>query len=240
MSTTANNIVTTAPGARQQGALQVEVIADLVCPFCYLGKRRLDTALEAVRGPREISWYPYQLNPDMPADGMAFDDYLAQRFGNAANIQPVLDGLVREGRAEGIEFRFDRLRHVPNTLAAHQLMQLAGTEHRDQTALAETLMRAFFEQGEDIGNHDFLIDAASGQALEADSVRRALGDAGVRQNVLSREAQVRASGMSGVPGYLLNRRLLVVGAQPADTMISAFDRAMFGEGDDVLEPAGLH
>ncbi|MDX1500422.1 MAG: DsbA family oxidoreductase [Woeseiaceae bacterium] len=240
MSTIANNIVTTARPGLRQGALQVEVIADLVCPFCYLGKRRLDTALEAVRGPREISWYPYQLNPDMPVGGMAFDAYLAQRFGNAANIQPVLDGLAREGRAEGIEFRFDRLRHVPNTLAAHQLMQLAGTEHRDQTALAEALMRAFFEQGEDIGDHEFLVDVASRYALAADSVRAALDDADVRQNVLSREAQVRASGMSGVPGYLLNRRLLVVGAQPADTMINAFDQAMFGEGDDALEPASLH
>lgn len=240
MGTTANQIVTTARPARRQGALQVEVIADLVCPFCYLGKRRLDTALEAVRGPRDISWYPYQLNPDMPTEGMAFDEYLAQRFGNAASIQPVLDGLVREGLSEGIEFRFDRLQHVPNTLAAHQLMQLAGTEHRDQTALAEALMRAFFEQGEDIGDHEFLIDVAAGHALTADSVRQALGDAGVRQNVLSREAQVRASGMSGVPGYLLNRRLLVVGAQPADTMINAFDQAMFGEGDDPPVPAAVH
>ncbi|MDH3533444.1 MAG: DsbA family oxidoreductase [Gammaproteobacteria bacterium] len=221
-------------------ALHVEVIADLICPFCYLGKRRLDRALCAVQGPSEVHWYPYQLNPDMPAAGIAFDAYVARRFGNPANIQPVLDSLTTEGRREGIRFRFDKVRHVPNTLPVHQLMQLSEAEGGNQSALAEDLMAAFFERGEDIGDTEVLVASGARHGLDAAAVRRALADERIRQIVLSREAQVRGSGMAGVPGYLLNRRLLVVGAQGTETLINAFDRAMFGEGDDGLLSPAVH
>ena len=216
------------------------MIADLICPFCYLGKRRLDDALRAVQGPSDVSWYPYQLNPDMPAEGMSFDAYLSRRFGNPANIQPVLDSLTAEGRNAGIVFDFARLTHVPNTLPAHQLMHLAETEGKDQSALAEDIMAAFFERGDDVGDVDVLVSVAGRHGLAADSVRQAVGDEKVREIVLAREAQVRSSGMSGVPGYLLNRRLLVVGAQSTETMINAFDRAMFGEGGDEITSPVLH
>ena len=238
MSQPTTSIVRAPDRVAATAALHVEVIADLICPFCFLGKRRLDAALTAVEGPSDVSWYPYQLNPDMPAAGMSFDDYLARRFGNPANIQPVLDTLAAEGRREGIDFRFDKLAHVPNTLPAHQLMHLAETEGKDQSALAEDLMAGFFERGANIGETDVLVATAARHGLGADAVRQAVTDDQVRQIVLSREAQVRSSGMSGVPGYLLNRRLLVVGAQDRDALINAFDRAMFGEGgDEILSPA---
>jgi len=221
-------------------ALHVEVIADLVCPFCFLGKRRLDQALLAVQGPSEVSWYPYQLNPDMPSKGMSMDEYLALRFGSADNIQPLLDQLTAEARREGIEFRFDRIEHVPNTLRAHQLMYLAEIEQRDQSALAEELMSAFLGRGEDIGDIDVLVELAARQGLAADDVAHIVDDDTARQSVMSREAQVRSSGISGVPGYLLNRRLLVIGAQQTDAMVNAFDRAMFGEGNDAIVSPALH
>lgn len=239
-----SRVLTTTAGRDDRSApvasLQVDVIADLICPFCFLGKRRLDAALEAVRGPRELSWYPFQLNPDMPAAGMSLDEYLSRRFGNVSRIQPVLDGLVAEGRREGVEFRFDKLDHVPNTLPAHQLMQLAEMRGKDQTRLAESLMRAFFERGENIGSPDMLVEIGGWHGLDADSVMRTFADDTSKQIVRAREAQMRASGLSGVPGFLLNRRLLVVGAQPADMLIGAFDQAMFGDADDDLQPARLH
>src|SRR5210317_2513883 len=92
-----------APGA----ALHVEVIADLVCPFCYIGKRRLDQAMQAVQGPSDVSWYPYQLNPDMPETGMSLDGYLSMRFGSPENVQPALDQLSADARREAIDLRFD-------------------------------------------------------------------------------------------------------------------------------------
>ena len=238
MSETLLNIAGSPARVAPEAALNVEVIGDLVCPFCFLGKRRLDTALEAVRGPVETSWYPWQLNPELPADGMVFGDYLAQRFGSAKAVQPVLDSLKREGKDAGIDFRFDLIRRMPNTLRAHQLLYLAEKKDKDAVALADALMSAFFEHGKDIGDVDVLVRIAEAHGLDAGDVVAIAEDGEARDAVLACERQVRASGISGVPGYLLNRRLLVVGAQDVDSMINAFDRAMFGEGTDgVVSPA---
>lgn len=225
-----------APGA----SLHVEVIADLACPFCYLGKRRLATALRAVRGPYDVSWLPWQLNPDMPTEGQSLDEYLTHRFGSPAIVEPILQSLTAEGKGVGIAFRFDRMKRVPNTLKAHQLMYLAESERRDQSALADNLMSAFFERGEDIGDTAVLVEQAGRQGIKPDDVVRAIDDEAARQIVATREGQVRASGIAGVPGFLLNRRLLIVGAQDADAMVNAFDRAMFGEGTDRLVSPALH
>ncbi|MDX1517300.1 MAG: DsbA family oxidoreductase [Woeseiaceae bacterium] len=225
-----------APGA----ALHVEVIADLICPFCFLGKRRLATALKAVQGPYDVSWFPWQLNPEMPSGGVDFEDYLTRRFGSPSNIAPVLESLAEEGKREGIAFRFDQLTRVPNTFRAHQVMYLAETEGRDQSALAEELMSGFFEHGADIGDTGVLVDLAGRHGMKADDVVHIIDDSAARQIVANREGQVRSSGIVGVPGFLLNRRLLMIGAQDADTMVNAFDRAMFGEGTDGLESPALH
>jgi predicted DsbA family dithiol-disulfide isomerase len=220
--------------------LRVEVVADFVCPFSFLGKRRLDAALRAVQGPSEINWYPFQLNPEIPPEGLAFEDYLATRFGNPANVAPALEELTKEGARQGIRFAFDKIRHVPNTLPAHQLMQHAESLGKDQTALAESLMSAFFEEGRNIGERSVLVELAQRHAIPAEETRTALGSDKARQAVVTREAQVRGSGLSTAPGFLINRRLLVVGAQPTDNIVNAFDRAMFGEGTDALVSPALH
>ena len=240
MSAIFANIVRATDRVAPTAALHVEVIADFVCPFSYLGKRRFDDAMRAVQGPSDVSWYPYQLNPDMPQDGMSLEDYLTQRFGSPAGIQPVLDSLIAEGRQASIDFRFKQLTHVPNTLAAHQVMYRAETEGKDQSALAEEFMSAFFVRGENIGETDVLVELAGRHGLDATDVVRVIEDDAARQVVLTREAQVRASGIAGVPGFLLNRRLLLVGAQTTDNMVNAFDRAMFGEGDEEIISPALH
>lgn len=240
VSQTVSNIVRNSDPAGRTAALNVEVIADFVCPFCFIGKRRLDEALQAVQGPRDVSWYPYQLNPEIASTGQPFDDYLTRRFGNPANVAPVLNHLTETGKAAGIAFRFDRLRQVPNTLAVHQLMYLADTMDVDTSALADELMSAFFEHGRNIGEKDELVDIASSHGMAADEVSEAINNDEIKQFVLKREAEARSSGIIGVPGFLLNRRLLIVGAQDADTLISGFDRAMFGEGSDLLASPAPH
>lgn len=238
MSETYSSIARLDSRLAPTAALHVEVVADVICPFCFLGKRRLDEALKAVQGPSDVSWYPYQLNPDMPQDGLSLDEYLATRFGNPANIQQALEHLETEGRKEGIEFRFDRIANVPNTLRAHQVLYLAESLGVDQGVLAEYLMKAFFERGADIGDIETLLDLTSRHGLAAADVLKVIDDQAAKQVVLSREAQVRSSGIAGVPGYLLNRRLLVIGAQDTEVLVSAFDRAMFGEGTDgIVSPA---
>ena len=240
MSQTLSNIIRDNDRVAPTASLHVEVIADLVCPFCFIGKRRLDEALQAVQGPSDVSWYPYELNPEIPTAGLAFDEYLTRRFGSPENVEPILIHLAAQGKSAGIDFRFDRLRHVPNTLGVHQVMQLAETRGIDQSAVADSLMSAFFEHGRNIGDESELIDIVGQHGLSADEVRKALADDRIRDLVLMREGQVRSSGLSGVPGFLLNRRLLVVGAQDTDNIINAFDQAMFGEGTDALVSPALH
>ena len=240
MSETRFNIVPTTDRVTPAATLHVQVIADFVCPFSFLGKRRLDRALEAVQGPAEQSWYPFQLNPEMPPEGLPFEKFLQLRFGGRDNIEPVLERLVLEGATDGIRFDFDSIRHVPNTLAAHQVMQAAERLGRDPTALAEGLMSAFFEKGLNIGERELLVDIAAEVGLPADETHNAIGSDIARQTVVTREAQVRSSGLNAAPGFLLNRRLLVVGAQPVDNLVNAFERAMFGEGTDSLVSPALH
>lgn len=240
MSETLFNFVRQNERFTPTATLHVEVIADFVCPFCFLGKRRFDRALAAVQGPSNTSWYPFQLNPGIPLVGQSFDDYLDQRFGGIANIEPVLEQLVDEGRHEGIEFRFDRIEHVPNTLPIHQVMQQAQNVGADQSAFADELMRAFFEQGRNIGDPDVLAEIAARHGIPELKAREAIGSDQLRQVVVTREARVRNSGMPAAPGFLVNRRLLVVGAQPTDYIVNAFDRAMFGASTDTLESPAIH
>jgi predicted DsbA family dithiol-disulfide isomerase len=240
MSQLLSNIVRGNDRITPTAALHVEVIADFVCPFCFIGKRRLDEALKAVEGPSDVTWYPFQLNPDMPPEGQPFDVFIKDRFGSPANLEPVLEHLVEEGEAAGIRFRFDKLRHVPNTLPVHQLMQAAEKLGVDQSALAEDLMSAFFEEGRNIGEPGVLIDVAEPHGISATETGKAVGSDQLRQMVISRESQVRASGLLGAPGFLINRRLLVVGAQTTDNIVNAFDRAMFGEGTDSLVSPALN
>ncbi len=209
--------------------LRVDVIADLICPWCYLGKRRLDDALAAVHGPSTVSWYPFQLNPTMPVDGMDFDEYLSSKFGDASVVQPGLDHLIHAGRREGIHFRFDRIKRVPNTLDAHRVMQLAERRGRDASQLADNIMKRFFEDGEDISDRDVLVSQGEISGLKAADIHKVLDDESTRQMVLSQEAQVRKGGVTGVPDFLINKRLFVTGAQSTGVLVNVFDRAMFGE-----------
>jgi predicted DsbA family dithiol-disulfide isomerase len=240
MSETLFNIVPANDRVTPTATLHVQVIADFVCPFCYLGKRRLDAALGAVEGPSQVNWIPFQLNPEISPGGLPFDDYLTQRFGGRSNIQPILERLAAEGKADGIHFDFDRIQQVPNTLPAHQVVQAAESLGLDQVRLAEGLMSAFFEEGRNIGERNVLIDIAHQVGMSARDTRAALGSDQSRQIVVTQEAQVRASGINAAPGFLMNRRLLVVGAQPTDNLVNAFDRAMFGEGTDSLVSPALH
>lgn len=221
-------------------SLHVEVIGDLACPFSFLGLKRLDGALDAVKGPVDRGWFPWQINPELPAEGVEFSDYLSRRFGSPMTVQPVLERLIREGKGEGIDFRFDLIQRMPNTMIAHQLLYLAEIEGKDAVALAAALMSAFFEHGLDIGDVDVLTQVATAHGLDAADVVAISSDEKAREAIVAREQQVRSSGIGSVPGFLLNRRLLVVGAQEADTLVNAFDTAMFGEGTDGIESPALN
>lgn len=239
MSQTASNIVD-QNGKPLQATLQVDIIADLVCPWCYLGKRRLDDAMLAVGGPSTVNWFPFQLNPAMPAAGMDVDEYLTSKFGNAAELKPALDKLTEVGKSEGINFNFDKVSRIPNTLNAHRVMKLAEAERVSTSDLAEEFLRGFFESGLDIGDRDVLSELAMRHGLEYQDIGKTLDNELSRKAVLSQEAQVRQGGVAGVPNFLVNRRLFLVGAQSTLTLVNAFDRAMFGAISESLISPTVH
>jgi predicted DsbA family dithiol-disulfide isomerase len=226
--------------AASPAMLQVDIISDLVCPWCYLGKRRLDDALLAVRGPSVVNWYPFQLNPAMPEAGMGFEEYLASRFGDPEALRPALARLTATGATEGINFRFDRISHIPNTLNAHRVMRLAETEGIPAPGIAESIMRGFFEDGLNISNRDVLLELGGRSGLSETVINKTLDDDVTRRTVLSQEAQVRRSGVTGVPDFLINKRLFVIGAQSTESLVNVFDRAMFGQESDLPVSATLH
>jgi predicted DsbA family dithiol-disulfide isomerase len=230
----------TSNDAASTAALQVDVIADLICPWCYMGKRRLDRALASVRGPNKVSWYPFQLNPDMPASGMDFEEYLVTKFGDLDKLRPAIEQLEREGREENINYRFDRLTRIPNTLDAHRLMKLAHTHGASPSALAERILEAFFERGQDIADRELLAALGAKEGLLLPDVYKTFDDESSEQLVLSQEAQVRKNGVTGVPDFLVNKRLFVVGAQSANNLLTVFDRVMFGEDSDLPVSPTLH
>jgi len=220
--------------------LRVDIIADLICPWSYLGKRRLDDALAAVHGPSVINWFPFQLNPDMPADGMAFDEYLTTKFGDPQNVQPGLDFLTAAGTEQDIHFRFDRIERVPCTLDAHRLMTLADQERADTSTLADRILKGFFEEGLDIADRDVLLTLGGDCGLSAGTISATLDDDMSRQRVLSLEAQVRKGGVTGVPDFLINERLFILGAQKTDVLVGVFDKAIFGDGNDQVVSHAIH
>ncbi len=219
--------------AASPATLQVDVIADLICPWCYLGKRRLDDALSAVHGPSHVSWYPFQINPAMPLAGMPLDEYLEKRFGSAEKLQRAMDELTQIGKAEGINFNFDKLERIPNSLDAHRLMKLAEAEEISASDLAENILRGFFENGLDIADRDVLIDIGGGSGLSPTEINKTLDNDQSRHAVLSQEAHVRQNGVTAVPDFLVNKRLFAVGAQSTENLVTIFDRAMFGEESDL-------
>lgn len=178
-----------SPGAADSislATLQIDVIADLVCPWCWLGKRRLDDALLAVHGPSQVSWYPFQVNPRLPEGGASFQDYVASRFGQTENLEPKLAELTLAGRAEGIHFRFDRLSRIPSTVHAHRLLKLAEAEGTSVSAVAESLFRGFFEEGLDISERDVLVELGRHAGLSPLAIRRTLDDDATRQIEIGR------------------------------------------------------
>ncbi len=218
-------------------SLNIDVIADVACPWSFLGKRRLDRALASYSGPVHIVWHPFQLNPDLPADGVTFDAYLAERFGGRGQVAEGLRKLEMLGAENGILFNFADLKRVPNTLNAHRVM-LLGRENDVQSELAEVLYRAFFEQGRDIGDPGVLVELGRQVGLPGEAVRAALNDDTRLKIVAAEETQARQMGFVATPNYLFNRRVLLPGAAEVDTLVSAFAEAVFPADGDAV--ASLH
>jgi len=204
--------------------LSIDVVSDVVCPWCFIGKRRLEAALELYRNQRPeapapaITFHPFELNPDIPREGIPRADYIAKKFG--ARGYSAHDRLVNAGAQLGIPFAFDRIARQPNTLAAHALIERARAAGV-QPAVKEALMKAFFVDGLDLTDRETLIRVASEAGLERKVAEAALADEDLRRAVAEEEGKARAMGVNGVPFFVFNGKLAVEGAQPPEVLLEA-------------------
>jgi predicted DsbA family dithiol-disulfide isomerase len=195
--------------------IRLDIFSDPVCPWCYIGKANLDRALEAhADHPFRIEWHPFQLNPDMPAEGVDKHDYLAAKFGEERLVQMHLR-LKEASRAAGTEIDPDTPRRMPNTLNAHRLIHWAGLEGR-QTAVVSAIMRAYWREGRDIGNAAVLADIAAAAGMDRAVTARLLASDADADDIRARDSDARAKGVSAVPTFLIAQHYVVSGAQPPE------------------------
>lgn len=195
----------------------VEVVSDAICPWCYVGKRRLEAALALLPAgvTVDITWLPFELNPDMPKDGVERDDYRRRKFGSLERSRALDKQVAAVAAGEGIAMRHELMQRTPNTFDAHRLIWLAK-QQGVQDRLVEALFRGYFVEGRDIGDHDILIELASSVGIADARARRMLaGDEGVAEVAALAQAQVRR-GVSGVPTFVIENSQAFSGAQPAD------------------------
>ncbi len=203
----------------------IDVISDAICPWCWIGKAHLDAALEELRGEGlefRVRWLPFQLNPDMPEDGVERAAYRAQKFGSLARSRELDAQVAEAGRAAGLDFRHELMARTPNTVAAHRVIR-AAEQDGVQDAVVTGLFRAYFHDGRDIG------DAATLDAIAAEAglpgMAAMLAGEDHRDAVLAEDMAARRGGISGVPSFLMDRHLLFSGAMPGPRMAEAFRQA---------------
>lgn len=202
--------------------LTIDVTSDVICPWCFIGKRRLEKALG--NRPAVVRWHPFQLNPAMPRGGIDRKAYRIGKFGSWERSQELDARVDAAGRDEGIAFDFDRQSRTPNTLDAHRIIRLAG-ERGVQDAAVEALFLAYFTDGRDLCDLATLAEIAERAGLDRAEVDGLLtGDAGL-DVVRAGEERARNLGVSGVPFFVMNGRIAVSGAQPPELLRRAFERA---------------
>ena len=198
--------------------LELEVASDVVCPWCYIGKRRLEKALDLLKGEFEVNvrWLPFQLNPDLPPEGIPRADYRKAKFGSLERSKQMDARVIAEGKGEGIDFAFDRMETQPNTTQAHRLIGLAQEQGLGD-GVVNALFNAHFEQGRKIGDAKVLAEIATECGVQ--------GWPGNAPDLSRLEGEVREMGISGVPTFIFERRQGVSGAYPAPTLAEAIRQA---------------
>ena len=211
---------TAAPRAR------LDIVSDVVCPWCYIGKHRLARALERIgdRIALDIRWRPFELNPTLPAAGMDRREYCTIKFGSIERARQLYENVVATAHADGLPMRIERITRTPNTRLAHRLIEIAR-EHGCQDVVVDALFEAYFVDGRDIGDLATLIALGSAAGMAGAVVETALADAGGDAVIERQEHAAHELGVSGVPAFLYNDRLLFSGAQSAETIALAIQRA---------------
>jgi len=205
--------------------MKIDIISDTVCPWCFIGKRRLERAL-AMRPEMvpEINWYPFQLNPEMPEEGIERTLYLSLKFGSAERANEIYGSVTEASTSEDLDINFDAIQRMPNSLKSHRLIQfsrLNGFQH----AVMENIFRSYFFYGTDIGSLDALLEIARDSGLDQTQVRHYLESDQDLELVQAQDIQSRKMGVSGVPCFIIADEFAVSGAQEPEVFLQVFDAA---------------
>jgi len=208
-------------------AMTVDIVSDVVCPWCYIGKRRLEAALATRKGPAPtVRWHPFQLNPDIPVGGVDRRSYLEEKFGGPDRARDVYARVEAAGREAGIAFRFEKINRQPNTSDAHRLIAWAqAVAPASADRLVERLFQAYFTEGVDIGVVHELARLAGESGCDPEAARAHLESAAGRAEMAEADARMKSMGIGGVPFFIFNRRVAVSGAQPAELLADALAQA---------------
>ena len=213
--------------------LTIDVVSDVVCPWCFIGKRKLEAALalpDAADLPNVIiRWHAFQLNPDLPSQGISRKQYLEDKFGGPQRAAEIYERVRTAGRSVGLELNIDGIRLQPNTLAAHALIAFAQMGDADGSDMKERLLNAYFVENRFIGSPDVLAEIAEEAGLNGDDARAFVTDPDHLEAVAQADARVRGMGISGVPFFIFNQRVSVSGAQDPAVLLGAMQQAVAGK-----------
>lgn len=199
----------------------IQIISDVVCPWCFVGKRRLESAMEALNSDNfTLKLRPFQLNPDIQEDSVKLQDYLVAKFGNIEQVTEAQDRLEAVAMQEGIKMDFSKIEYAHNTLKAHALMQSVGTQE-EKLQLNEALMAAYFEQGQNIGSPETLEKIAQEINVSYDT---SFNEPNKIEAVKQEELRVKQIGVNAVPSFIINGKYLIQGAQPMEQFIQVFEQ----------------
>ena len=208
-------------------ALPVDVVSDVVCPWCFIGKRRLEKAIALIPTiPVAVTWRPYFLNPWVPREGIDRQTYLETKFGSVQRYGAIADRVAAAAAMEGLPFAPDKISRQPNTLDCHRLILWADQEQGNGPRMKQRLMSLYFTEGADLTDREVLVKAAAECGLDADKTRELLaGDTDV-DTVTRAAEQAMAAGIDGVPMFIFNGVLAVSGAQSPEYLVTAMERSV--------------
>lgn len=224
------NILSDAPAARPDGGppIVIEIVFDPACPWCYIGKRRLERALSMRPDLRPVlKWWPFLLNPEMPAEGIDRTSYLLRKYGSETRVGRIYGAIAEVGQSVEIDFAFERIRRAPNTVNAHRLVRFAGAEGRADAAV-EALFFSYFIEARDVGNVSILLEIGAELGLDARSLKRYLESGQDAELIYEENARAHRLGVNGVPSFVFGGSLVISGAQEPQVLARMLDVARMG------------
>jgi len=204
--------------------IAIDIVSDVMCPWCYIGKRRLEAALKQRPDLNvEVTWQPFQLDATIPKGGMDRQEYLNRKFGGPEGAKSVYANIVEAGKVENIPFAFDAIPRSPNTIDCHRLIHWSKeTGHQD--ALVERLFEMYFTQGKDVGDHTVLQQAAVDAGMDGEKVKELLASDTDYDTIEQGITSAQRMGVQGVPCFIFNNKYAISGAQPPEAIVELLDK----------------